>query len=154
MRRFWDGSQWTVHLAPAPQSARARGFRLSGRDLYVFLLSAAVGLAVWWPTMAMQPRYDYNHQHHEGSPWYFPVMIGAAIALSVAYARRWWVVAPGLISLQLAVAPFTTPRGDNDGLWGLIFPILVIFGAFLILVSWLTALSSRTIRHTDSGPPS
>jgi hypothetical protein len=27
MLRFWDGSKWTVHYAPAPRPARAGGFR-------------------------------------------------------------------------------------------------------------------------------
>jgi len=61
-------------------------------------------------------------------------------------------VAPGLITVQLLVAPFTTPRGDNDGLWVLIIPIIVVFGAVLALVSWGAALLAGSIRRDHPRP--
>jgi hypothetical protein len=74
-------------------------------------------------------------------------MIGAAIVLSVVHARRWWVVAPGLIAVQLALAPFTSPRGDNDGLWILILPILVVLGTALTVLCGIVGIVTGFVRR-------
>jgi hypothetical protein len=116
-------------------------------DFVAFVASAAIGLAIWWPTMAMQPRYDYTRPERQGSPWYVPLMLGAAVVLALVYWKRWWVVAPGMVSLQLLVSPFTTPRGDNDGLWVLIIPIVVVLGGVLLLLCWGTASLARVSRR-------
>ena len=145
------GAPWQPPTPPAPPT-RSKVFPPTRQDLLAFAVSALVGLAIWLPTMAMQPRYDYSHQNQQGSPWYFPLMIGAVLVLTVVFRRQWRVVAPGLIALQLVLAPFTTPRGDNDGLWVLIVPIIVVFGAVLALVAWLTALVTGSLRRDGAQP--
>ena len=131
-----SGSEGTESESVAWNMRHDRTTVPSRHALVGFAVSAIVGLAIWLPTMAMQPRYDSRQQ---GSPWYWFLMIGAAAALGVAFRKRVWVVAPGLIALQLVLAPFTTPRGDNSGLWVLMIPGLVFFLVPLALVSRLAA---------------
>ena len=38
---------------------------------------------------------------------------------------------------QVVLAFWTAPRGDNDGLWVLWMPLLLLFGAFLVIPTWL-----------------
>ncbi len=99
--------------------------------------------------MALQPRYDYGPNQQQGSVWFFPLMIGAVFVLSLVFAKRWKMVAPGLVAGQLVLAPFTTPRGDNDGLWGLILPILVVFAIALYIGSGVVARSLLWLRPSS-----
>jgi len=62
-------------------------------------------------------------------------MLLAPLVLGVVLARHWQVVAIGLLAPQFALAPWTTPRGDNDGLWSLI----VVFLAMLLVIAHLLA---------------
>jgi hypothetical protein len=41
-------------------------------------------------------------------------------------------MAASLLIAPLSLAYWTTPRGDGDGLWGLIFPILIGFAVLLV----------------------
>jgi hypothetical protein len=94
-----------------------------------------------------EPRYDYSANPQQGSVWYFPAMVGAAALLSLVFATRWTLIAPGLVVGQLALAPFTTPRGDNDGLWVLIFPMLLGFGVVLYFGCGLVARTYLSLRR-------
>ena len=109
-------------------------------------VGAIAGIAIWWPTMAMRPRYDYGPQPQQGSLWFFPLMIGATVVLTVVLVTHAPLVVPALIAPQLVLAEFTTPRGDNDGLWVLIFPVLVVLGAALYLGSAFVAWAVTQIR--------
>ena len=56
----------------------------------------------------------------------------------------------GLVIPQLLRAPFTAPRGDNDGLWILIFPMLIFGLSALYLFVYLVALATRSLRNSKT----
>ena len=69
-------------------------------------------------------------------------LVGGATWPQLARVIGVMVVAPGLL-----LSPWTAPRGDNDGLWVLIVPMLVI----LMLASYASArLSARVGRFFAS----
>ncbi|HEY7135934.1 MAG TPA: hypothetical protein VIB48_12795 [Acidimicrobiia bacterium] len=112
----------------------------------VFALGAAVGAAIWIPAEALQPRHATG-PHQGGQPlWYFPAMVGAATVLAAICASEWRMVAAGLIAAPLVLAGPTTPRGDNDGLWLFIFPLLVVLGVGLYALCAVIAHLSLRIR--------
>ena len=88
-------------------------------------VAAAVGVAIWVPTMAMQPRYGGDPNSKNGL-WFMALMLFAAVVLAVIFSEHSSTLAIALVTPQLILAPFTTPRGDNDGLWGLIFIMLPV----------------------------
>jgi hypothetical protein len=106
------------------------------------LLAVAVGgTAIWLAYVGLVPHEDggqtiFGTTPHlnEGAPalWFAP---GAATGL--AFAAGWWRVArTWAIVAAAAVGPLggawtTTPRGDNDGLWGLIFWMIPLLAVFL-----------------------
>jgi hypothetical protein len=65
-------------------------------------------------------------------------MLFATVVLAALFARNWTYVAAGIVAPQLAFALWTTPQGDNDGLWMFIFPLLVILCGLLFALSALT----------------
>src|SRR5689334_2567247 len=74
--------------------------------------------------MADQPRYSYGTEQDNGSAWLFVVlpvlsMLGGFFAYRCPRAVALALGLPGLV-----LSPFTTPRGDNDGLWVLIVPMM------------------------------
>lgn len=83
------------------------------------LAALACGLVLWPLTLIV-------------SPWLIPV---AALALGYWTRTRPALVGALIVAFPLLLAGPTTPRGDGDGLWTLVFPILAFFG----LVSMLTA---------------
>jgi hypothetical protein len=74
-------------------------------------------------------------------------MVLAPFVLGALFATRWETIAPALIIPQFVLAPYTAPRGDNDGLWGVIF-FALFFGAF---ASYLAACLSAAITRAVSG---
>lgn len=65
-------------------------------------------------------------------------MLVAAIALGAAFGKSsHLVVTLGLGLPPLALAPWTVPRGDGDGLWLLWFPMLAVFVVVLAGAAWL-----------------
>ncbi len=136
---------WRSSLPPITEPQR-RGVSVQG--VWTFLVSAVVGIAIWWPTQAMEPRYDYNHlSHHVGWRWYVPLMFAAALPLTMVFSRQWKWIGAGLVALQLVAAPFTTPRGDNDGLWVLVFPLIVVLGAALTLYCAMLSVVVRRFKR-------
>jgi hypothetical protein len=145
MWRFWDGTEWTSAVAdadpPAPRVSLLR-WPPQRAEWIAFGVSAAIGLAIWIPTAAMKPRVSHEHPNpSQISGWYLPLMIVAALVLGAIFAKRWPVVGVGLVVPQLALAPWTTPQGDGDGLWLFIFPILL----FVLSVAWAAAGASGEV---------
>lgn len=94
--------------------------------------AAAVGLVAWMHTIAAAPRYSYGDEQDMGSSVFFVLLLGAALVGGFVVPSRasligTWVGVPGLM-----LAPWTAPRGDNDGLWIMIVPILAVFVLVLI----------------------
>jgi hypothetical protein len=144
--RWYDGARWTGATSDRPRSSTqmARKFFSpwphKGPQWLAFCVAAAVGLAIWIPTMAAQPRYSDGPNEANGSPWLFPLTFLAVVILASVFSRNWQVVAAGIATAQFLMAPWTTPRGDNDGLWGLIFVVL----AFMFLIEHLLAALAGT----------
>jgi hypothetical protein len=118
------------------------------RSEYIaFAAAELIGLAIWLPAMAAEPRYSRGHQ---GSDWYFPAMFAAAAVLGVVFWRQWQVLPMGLLSGQIVLAPWTTPRGDDDGMWVLIFVFLLAMGFAFHLMSWGIAWFGSAVARWSS----
>ena len=80
-------------------------------------------------------------------------MLIAPVGLGLVFSRAWPVLATGLVLPQFVLAPWTTPRGDNDGLWGLIFFFLVFVFVYAYAVAAASAFAVRWLadqRHQKS----
>jgi hypothetical protein len=120
-------------------------------------ISATVwGAAVWWLAMGSAPRYSLRGETGNYPRLLLGLLLGA-VAVGVAFGIRAHqqqgdtpartieillaVVAGALVSLPgWVMSPWTTPRGDNDGLWGLwmLYLGVAVIGTSLIAV--VTAL--------------
>ena len=103
--------------------------------------------------MASQPRYDYDS---DVSGWLFLLLFLAAVVLG---ALAPGVAAIGGLLLALpgfVLAPWTAPRGDNDGLWVLIIPmmgvLMLILAGVAGLVAWLRGVIESFVRRFGDRP--
>lgn len=105
----------------------------------------AIGVAWWSITMAWAPRHSPTNMGEPGL--YFGGLTIAAAATGLAVPRAGPVVAALLGVPGLVLSPWTAPRGDDDGLWILIVPVLFVFAFVLATVAagtaWLSGRSSR-----------
>lgn len=69
-------------------------------------------------------------------------LLAATLVGGFAFPRFARVISLGLGLPPLVMAPWTAPRGENDGLWVLIVPMLAVFVAVLIA----TAAAGSRIR--------
>lgn len=100
------------------------------------VVSGALAVTLWF---ALVPHSDANNAEAR-VPAFWWIMVGVAAVLGAAFGRkRALIVAVALSVPQLVLAFWTAPRGDNDGLWVLWMPLLVLFGAFLIIPTWVGA---------------
>ena len=79
------------------------------------------------------------------------MLLGAALFGGLLAPRRATLVGAMLGLPPLLMSPWTTPRGDNDGLWLLIVPELFVFVYVLIATAGLGAW--LRLRVTRSGRP-
>jgi hypothetical protein len=101
--------------------------------------------------MARYPRYSgystTGSPEELGSGWLFVALpVLSAVGGALAY-RSWIQVAEGLALPGLLLSPFTTPRGDNDGLWTLIVPMLVVLAGAMLLISWAGARLRHRVQY-------
>jgi hypothetical protein len=88
-----------------------------------FVFYTAIGTVEWLALAAVEGRYVANYS---GVPYVFALVI-TALALGAIDPKMpnlragIFLVAPALV-----LALWTAPRGDNDGLWMLWFPILLV----------------------------
>ena len=87
--------------------------------------AAVAGLAIWWATMASAPRYSFGADEDSGSGWLFPLLLGAAVVAGALNVDRADIAGMAVGLPGAVLSPFTAPRGDNDGLWILIIPMMV-----------------------------
>jgi len=104
--------------------------------------AAGTGLATWVATMATAPRYSYGPGQDLGGSAYYLVLFVAALAGGFVAPARASLVGLMLVLPGLALAPRTAPRGDDDGLWVLIFPLLCVFALVAIAVARVGAWAS------------
>ena len=113
-----------------------RGLR---RIVLVVALSPLFGLVVWLVTFASQPRYSYTQSASTAPGWWFVCsLVGAALVGGWLAPRVGWLVGLMLGLPPLVLSPWTAPRGDNDGLWLLIVPMLAVFIVVLVGASSLS----------------
>jgi hypothetical protein len=106
---------------------------LSGRPLQrrpsvvAGVVAGAVSLISWYVTMASVPRYSDGPHEDMGSAALFAVLFAAAAIGGVIAPRHARVIGVMLVAPALILSPWTAPRGDSDGLWILIVPMLALF---------------------------
>ncbi|HVE93531.1 MAG TPA: hypothetical protein VNB24_01330 [Acidimicrobiales bacterium] len=89
-----------------------------------------------------------------GGPGYSPevffvVTAVVALFLGVAGPARQSDVAIALGAGPLLLAGFTTDVGDRDGLWVLVFPMLIVWSVFL---AFIAAVADRLVRRVGLEP--
>jgi hypothetical protein len=105
-----------------------------------FLLYAGIGTIEWVSLVAIEAIHNSNWS---GDPYVVAILI-SALVLGIFDGKTSHFLAGGcLIAPALCLALWTTPKGDNDGLWMLIFPILSFIMPVVILLHQVGA----TIRN-------
>jgi len=99
--------------------------------------------------MASQPRYSRSGEN--GNGWVFVLLPMLAVAGGFLAYRSWLAVAVALGLPGLLLSPFTTPRGDNDGLWTLIVPMMVGLIAVMLLLAWMAASARGSLSSHELG---
>jgi hypothetical protein len=128
LRRSLPTSGWTAGRLPAAA------------------VTVLVAVVLWF---ALVPHDDPGTTDPR-VPAYWSVMVAAAASLGFAFGRpRAVLVGSGLTLPQFVLAFWTAPRGDNDGLWALRMPLLLVFGAVLIVPAWM----GGWVAGRRSGPP-
>ena len=92
---------------------------------------AFAGTVIWILTMAAYPRASDGPNEANGNAALFPLLLLAASIVGYFEPRRPRLVAAAIIAVPCLLAPFTTPRGDGDGLWTLIFPMLAVLAVLM-----------------------
>lgn len=122
-----------------PMSSRARPV-----DVVSAGASLGIGLATWVVTMASAPRHSASDT---GEPFLYFAALTALAAVAGAALPRSGVSAAARLGLPgLVLSPWTAPRGDDDGLWILIVPMLFGFVVALAIVAMGTARTRRRMR--------
>ena len=127
--------------------------QLGGRDLAVVGAAIAVGVSAWMITMGSAPRYSYGSDQDLGNlGGLVLILLGSAAAGGLLAPRTSsWLTGLALGVPCLALAPWTAPRGDNDGLWLTIVPLLAVVTGVLVAVAW--SASVLRLRMTPSDDP-
>ena len=114
------------------------------------LTAAVVGLATWTLTMAAAPRYSYGRgDGYDASRCYYAVLLAAALIIGFVAPTRAGLLGAILGLPGLVLSPWTAPRGDNDGLWILIIPLLWLFVVALIATAQVGAWARSRFTHGD-----
>ncbi|MEN9646133.1 MAG: hypothetical protein RL238_2802 [Actinomycetota bacterium] len=115
----------------------------------VAAVSAAIGVSVWAVTMASAPRYSNGAEQDLGSTAFFWILLLVALVGGFLVPSGATLVGVALGLPALLLSPWTAPRGDNDGLWILIIPALIVFLVVLVLAARVTAwLRERVSRRS------
>ena len=97
------------------------------------VISGALAVGLWF---ALVPHTDADNAEAR-VPAFWWIMVAAAFVLGLAFGPSRAVVVAGALALpQFVLAFWTAPRGDNDGLWVYWMPLLLVFGACLVLPAW------------------
>jgi hypothetical protein len=137
----------TVHNGAVEQRETPRA------PQWILIAASAIGSVTWLATTASTPRYSYGAEEDLGNPAFIWILTGFAVVGGFVFRRHAPLIGLGLGVPPLVLSPWTAPRGDNDGLWILIIPMLVVFVAFLVAVAMVGAwLRNRAgVRNGPSG---
>jgi len=114
----------------------------------VVVSSVAIGLAAWIVTFASAPRYSQTGE--QGNNVFFWLLLVAAAIGGFAFPSYVAHVAMGLGLPPLLLSPWTAPRGDGDGLWILIVPLLALF---VVVLTFVAAVGGWIRLRIDRAPP-
>jgi hypothetical protein len=95
---------------------------------------ALLGVVLWFPLVPHV--HEQSADPRVAAYWWIMIGVAAALGLLLGKARA-KSIAFGLVAPQFVLAIFTWPRGDNDGLWTLWLPLLLGFGAVLIIPAYV-----------------
>lgn len=96
--------------------------------------------------MGSAPRYSFGPYQDTGN--FGACLVGLALAallLGLLAPRFPALVGAVVTAVPLLLAPGTAPRGDNDGLWVLILPMLALYMGATLLLAWVGASVRRVI---------
>lgn len=115
--------------------------RATPRHWQRLIVAALVGLGLWFG-LVVAPNDS------EGTAFLWSSVLAAvALGLTTSTDGEAWLVGVGLAGPAFALALWTAPRGDNDGLWLLWLPILAGMMLPLTVAAWVAGLSVRTLRN-------
>jgi len=106
------------------------------------LLYAAVGALEWLILVMFPARHNANFL---GGSYFVALFVSAFILGAADMTKSNLAVAYILIAPGLLLAGWTAPRGDNNGLWILWFPFLVVAVLPTAGCHWLGRLVRKTI---------
>lgn len=123
------------------------------RNAAILAAAVAAGTAAWIACFASLPRYSDEATGNIRSVSFWPSMVALAFAIGFAAGPRSSRIGGLLVGLPaLLLAPWTAPRGDNDGLWLLIVPMLAFFVAVLVVVAYCGGLTREFVRVRRTDP--
>jgi hypothetical protein len=108
-------------------------------------LYGLTGLTAWIGLVGIPGA---GHSHYTGS-WYAIAVLALGLLLGFLDPRTGDFRAGAIFVLSaLLLAGWTTPRGDNDGLWLLVFPMLVVLGLLFAGSHWVGSRINTIARST------
>lgn len=116
--------------------------RVSGAlDVAVAATAVAAGVVAWMAFLAAPKRGE------ELQP-FLQILLVSAVLVGLIGRRSSQRIRLGasLLAGPLLLAGPTASRGDGDGLWGLVFPALAVFGVGFALVALVVGLVSDWLR--------
>jgi hypothetical protein len=106
------------------------------------VVGSCAGLLIWIATMASKPIHsdDWN-------PALWPLLALTAFGVGLFERRRPWRVALAVNAAPLLLMLWTTPRGDDDGLWSFIIPMILGFTIVLAGTAAVSGAIGRRFAH-------
>jgi hypothetical protein len=114
-------------------------------------LAALVGAVGWIVLVLPIPDRSFEPVDDRGLTILFSVLPLAALALGLTWPEAAsTTIGASLVAGPLAMAPWTAPRYDEDGLWVLVFPSLLVWGVVCaVLAAAGGFLRRRSVRRSD-----
>lgn len=104
-------------------------------------IALGVSVATWMFSMAKSMRPDEVHLSIAAAA---VIQSGTVAVLSALFSNRSALIGPLMGLTPLILAGYTFPRGDDDGLWALVFLPLLFWTGLLVLLSGAIATAFRT----------
>lgn len=108
------------------------GPQIKSVRLGLIAVTALAATAIWIATMAQYATNSDDPHEANGNPVLFPLLALLSAVVGYLEPKHPKVVGSAVIAGPLLLSPWTTPRGDGDGLWGLMIPLLAAFWFALV----------------------